>query len=302
LISKFAPIDSTVLISGESGTGKELAAKAIHQNSPRKSLPFIAINCAVLSKELLESELFGYEKGAFTGAIAQKKGKFELAEGGTIFLDEIGELDPNIQAKLLRFLQEREFERVGGIKTLKADVRIIAATNRMLKEDVEKGLFRQDLYFRLNVLQITMPSLRERKSDIPLLADYFVNKYANKCGRDVSGISDKVRQLLSQYDWYGNVRELENTIERAVVLSVSDMILPEDLPDELIESMTPELSEADDFHSQVKAAKQQIIIRAIENASGNYSDAAEKLRIHPNNLHRIIRNLEIKNEINEIVK
>lgn len=301
LISKFAPTDSTVLITGESGTGKELAAKAIHQNSPRKNKPFMAINCAVLSKDLLESELFGYEKGAFTGALTQKKGKIEMAEGGTVFLDEIGELEPNIQAKLLRFLQERWFERVGGTKPIKADVRIIAATNRNLKQEAEKGNFREDLFFRLNVLQIKMPSLSERKNDILLLTQYFIQKSAKNCGREVRGVSEKVRQILTQYEWRGNVRELENIVERAVVLSLTETILPEDLPDELLESFKAETEEIDDFHSQVKEAKQQIIIKALASCNGNYSEAAEKLGIHPNNLHRIIRTLELKNQIKEII-
>ncbi len=299
LISKFAPTDSTVLITGESGTGKELAAKSIHQNSPRNNKPFVAINCAVLSKELLESELFGYEKGAFTGAVSQKKGKIELAEGGTLFLDEIGELEPNIQAKLLRFLQEREFERVGGAKPLKADVRILAATNRNLKQEAENGNFRSDLFFRLNVLQMKMPSLNERKADIILLTQYFIKKYAEKCSREVSGISEKVRNILNQYEWRGNVRELENVIERAVVLSVTEKILPEDLPDELLESVDFSSGEPEDFHQQVKESKQKIIIKALENTNGNYAEAAEKLGIHPNNLHRIIRNLELKDQIKE---
>lgn len=301
LISKFAPTDSTVLITGESGTGKELAAKAIHQNSLRKNKPFVAINCAVLSKELLESELFGYEKGSFTGAASQKKGKFEIAEGGTVFLDEIGELEPNIQAKLLRFLQEREFERIGGTKPIKADVRILAATNRNLKQEAEKGNFREDLFFRLNVLQIKMPSLSERKNDIILLSQFFIKKYAEKCGRDVRGVSEKVRQILTQYEWRGNIRELENIIERAVVLSLTETILPEDLPEELLESFKSEPEEVDDFHIQVKEAKQQIIIKALANSNGNYSEAAEKLGIHTNNLHRIIRNLELKNQIKETI-
>ncbi len=299
LISKFAPTDSTVLITGESGTGKELAAKAIHQNSPRNNKPIIVINCAVLSKELLESELFGYEKGAFTGAASQKKGKIELAEGGTIFLDEIGELEPNIQAKLLRFLQEREFDRVGGTKPIQSNVRILAATNRNLREEVEKGNFREDLFFRLNVLQIKMPSLRERKTDIPLLSQFFIKKYAEKCCREVRGTSEKVRRMLNEYEWRGNVREIENVIERAIVLGMADTILPEDLPEEILESVNSEPDKTDDFHSQVKEAKQQIIIKAIENANGNYSEAAEKLGIHPNNLHRIIRNLALKEEIKE---
>jgi Nif-specific regulatory protein len=295
LISKVAPSDSTVLISGESGTGKELIAKAVHQNSLRCNKPFVAINCAVLNENLLEAELFGYEKGAFTGAITQKKGKLDLAEGGTVFLDEIGELAPPLQAKLLRVLQEREFERVGGTQIIKANVRVIAATNRNLIEEGKKGEFRQDLYFRLNVVQLKIPPLRERKTDIPLLIQHFIKKYSEKCNRRVTGLSDKARKILVNYDWRGNVRELENVIERAIVLGSTDIVLPEDLPEEIAGSEISEQTEAADFHEQLKNAKQRIILDALEKSGGNYSEAARGLGIHPNNLHRLIRNLGMKN-------
>ncbi|HSP06498.1 MAG TPA: sigma 54-interacting transcriptional regulator, partial [Acidobacteriota bacterium] len=229
LIGKVAPVDATVLIVGESGTGKELAARAIHLNSPRCGKPLVAINCANLSENLLESELFGYEKGAFTGAHALKKGRIEAEEGGTLFLDEISELALPLQARLLRVLQEREFERVGGTRPVQVDVRLIAATNKDLHQAVKDGKFRDDLFYRLNVVQIKLPPLRERKDDIPLLASYFAAMYARKCGRKVEGISPEARRLLMEYNWPGNIRELQNTMERAVVLGNEDLILPEDL-------------------------------------------------------------------------
>ncbi|HEX8118204.1 MAG TPA: sigma 54-interacting transcriptional regulator, partial [Pyrinomonadaceae bacterium] len=229
-IARVAAADTTVLVRGESGTGKELAARALHQNSPRRERPFVAINCAALTETLLESELFGHERGAFTGAIAQKKGKLEVADGGTLFLDEVGELAPALQAKLLRVLQEREFERVGGTRTIRVDVRVVAATNRDLEEAVRKGGFRQDLYYRLNVVSFEMPPLRERREDIPLLASYFVSKYASKFKRRVTGLSPEARACLVNYDWPGNVRELENAVERAVVMCTGEIIGVDDLP------------------------------------------------------------------------
>jgi two-component system response regulator HydG len=303
LISKIAPTNSTVLISGESGTGKELAAKAIYQNSSRRAKPFIAVNCAVMSENLVEAELFGYEKGAFTGATQMKRGKLEQFDGGTIFFDEIAELSPNVQAKLLRVLQERQFERLGGTKTIKVDVRLIAATNRSLVEEVKKGTFREDLFFRLNVLQIHMPPLRDRKSDIPLLAQHFVKKHVEKCGRKVGGLSDDARQMLVDSQWQGNVRELENIIERAIVLGAGETITPEDLPKDLrkdtetAEKPAPEIAaarEIQDYYEQIKLFKQQIIRDALLKSNNNYSEAARGLGIHPNNLHRIMRGLEIK--------
>jgi two-component system, NtrC family, response regulator HydG len=230
-ISKVAPTDATVLINGESGTGKELVARAMHRNSKRAQKPFVAVNCAALSEFLLESELFGHERGAFTGALAQKKGRLEIAAGGTLFLDEIGELTPPLQVKLLRVLQEREFERVGGTLTIKADVRVIAATNKNLEQAMDAAEFRHDLYYRLNVVSLDVPPLRERAEDIMLLATYFLNKYAASCHRKLNGFSEEARVCLTSYDWPGNVRELANAIERAVVLGTSDLILAEDLPE-----------------------------------------------------------------------
>lgn len=227
-ISKIAPTDATVLIGGESGTGKELAARAIHRNSKRAQKSFMAVNCAALSESLLESELFGHERGAFTGAIAQKKGRLEIAEGGTVFLDEIGELSPALQVKLLRVLQEREFERVGGTLTIKVDVRVIAATNKNLDDAMARGEFRHDLYYRLNVVSLDMPPLRERREDIMLLASYFLDKYGTRCNRRFKGFSDDARACLLSHDWPGNVRELENAIERAVVLGTRDYISAEE--------------------------------------------------------------------------
>ena len=227
-ISKIAPTDATVLIGGESGTGKELAARAIHRNSKRAQKSFVAVNCAALSESLLESELFGHERGAFTGALVQKKGRFEIADSGTVFLDEIGELTPALQVKLLRVLQEREFERVGGTLTIKVDVRVIAATNKNLEDAMAHGEFRHDLYYRLNVVSLDMPALRERREDIMLLASYFAEKYGARCNRKVKGISANARARLLAYDWPGNVRELENAIERAVVLGTTDLIRAED--------------------------------------------------------------------------
>ncbi len=236
LIQKVAKTRATVLITGESGTGKELVARAIHYNSPRQNKPFISVNCAALPESLLESELFGHEKGSFTGAVSMRKGRFELADKGTLFLDEVSEMSPTLQVKLLRVLQEREFERVGGTKTLKVDVRIIAASNRDLKEEVEAGHFREDLFYRLNVVHIHLPPLRERPDDIPLLVAHFLQKYAQEVGRQRVEISPEALNLIYTYTWPGNVRELENAIERAVILSSGQEITPEHLPPHLFQS------------------------------------------------------------------
>jgi Nif-specific regulatory protein len=297
LISKVAPTDSTVLISGESGTGKELAARAIHQNSKRVSKPFVAVNCAALAESLLESELFGHEKGAFTGAVAQKKGRLEIADGGTLFLDEVGEISPALQVKLLRVLQEREFERVGGSRTIKVDIRLVAATNQDLEKAIEEGRFRQDLFYRLNVVSIEMPPLRERREDIPLLASYFVEKYGAKCNRRLKGISLDARMRLKNYDWPGNVRELENAMERGVVLGTTEQILPEDLPEALLETAAAESQQSAKYHEAVAQTKKQIILDAMEQASGNYTEAARILEVHPNYLHRLIRNLNLREQL-----
>jgi transcriptional regulator with GAF, ATPase, and Fis domain len=294
LISRVAPTDSTILICGESGTGKELVARAIHRNSPRAAHAFVAINCAALTETLLESELFGHEKGAFTGAVVQKRGKLEVADGGTVFLDEIAELTPAFQAKLLRVLEEHEFERVGGVRTIPVNLRVLAATNKDLTEAVRRGAFRPDLYYRLNVVALTMPPLRERKADIPSLASYFAAKYARRSRRQVLGVSPEALALLAHYDWPGNVRELENAIERAVVLGSTELILPEDLPEALLEAQGNSGLPTTTYHEAVGAAKRQVVLRALEQAGGNYTEAARLLGLHPNNLHRLIRNLDLR--------
>jgi Nif-specific regulatory protein len=293
-IAKIAPSNSTVLIRGESGTGKELAARAIHRGSKRADRPFVAVNCAALTDTLLESELFGHEKGAFTGAIAQTKGKLEVADGGTLFLDEVGEMSPQLQSKLLRVLQEREFQRVGATRTLHVDIRVITATNKNLDEAIRNGSFRQDLYFRLNVVDITMPALRERREDIVLLAKHFTARYSQLCKRRVTGLSAEALECLISYDWPGNVRELENAIERAVVLGSTERIQPEDLPEFLIERMASDNQSTGKYYESVKEAKKVIILKALQQTSGNYTEAAKLLGVHPNNLHRLIRNVNLK--------
>lgn len=293
-VSRVAGRDSTVLISGESGTGKELVARAVHTNSGRADKPFVAINCAAITETLLESELFGHERGAFTGAVSQKKGKLEVAEGGTVFLDEIGELAMPMQAKLLRVLQEREFERVGGTRPIKLDVRLIAATNRDLKDASRTGAFRADLYYRLNVVSLHMPALRERRDDIPMLAAFFARQYGEKVKRPVAGISPEARACLTRYDWPGNVRELENAIERAVVLGSTELILAEDLPDSILEETAAAGEPVSALHDGIREAKKMLIERAIEQANGNYTDAAKILGVHPNHLFRLIRTLNLK--------
>jgi Nif-specific regulatory protein len=293
MVYRVAPLNTTVLITGESGTGKELVARAIHDNSGRRSRPFIAVNCAALTESLLESELFGHEKGAFTGALAKKKGKFEIADGGTVFLDEIGELAPSLQAKLLRVLQQREFERVGGTATLTLDVRVIAATNRDLAVEAQRKAFREDLYHRLNVVTIRIPPLRERPEDILPLARLFAERAARRCGRRLVGFSSQAEALLLSYCWPGNVRELENAIERAVVLGETDHILLEDLPETVLDAARAP-AEAGAFHGVIGQAKREAIIRAWSEANGNYKGAAELLGLHPNSLLRLIRNLGLR--------
>jgi Nif-specific regulatory protein len=297
-IERVAPTNSAVLICGESGTGKELAAHAIHVNSPRAIKPFVVINCAALAETLLESELFGHERGAFTGAIAQKKGKLEVAHGGTVFLDEIGELAPHLQSRLLRFLQDHKIERLGSTRSIELDVRVVAATNRNLDEAIAKGIFRADLYHRLNVMKVTMPPVRERRADIPLLASYFVAKYSHACKRTVNGIAVAARALLQSYEWPGNVRELENAIERAIVLGSADVIEPDDLPERILESANSGKPMAK-YYEAIKQAKRDLILNALEQANGNYTEAANALGVHPNNLHRLIRTLDLKTAIGD---
>jgi len=292
-IAKVAPSNSTVLILGESGTGKELIARALHRNSLRAAGPFVAINCAALAENLLESELFGHERGAFTGAITQKRGKLELAEGGTVFLDEIGELSPLLQAKLLRVLQEREMERVGGTKTIHLNIRLLAATNRNLEQAVQKGDFRRDLFYRLNVVSLTAPALRERPEDTLPLAEHFAKKYAAECGRKIVGLAPEVRAYLQSYSWPGNVRELENAIERAVVLGSADMVLAEDLPENIRESRSAAVS-ASMYEEAVEAAKRQVVLQAFDQVNHDHEAAAKILGLHPNYLHKLIRTMNLK--------
>jgi DNA-binding NtrC family response regulator len=293
-LTRVAPADSTVLIEGESGTGKELAARALHRNSSRARKPFVAINCAAIPESLLEDDLFGHERGSFTGAVGQKKGRLEIADGGVVFLDEIGELAPPLQVKLLRVLQEREFERVGGTRPIKVDIRLIAATNCDLNEAVRTGRFRQDLYYRLAVVKMRMPSLRERREDILLLARHFVQKYARRCKVKAKPVSREAMDCLANHDWPGNVRELENAIEHALVLGHSDTVLPEDLPESVLErGLSPEMNEGR-YHWRVKELKKQLIMEAVEQTRGNYVEAAGILGVHPNYLHRLIRNLGLK--------
>ncbi len=250
IIKKVAPSTTTILITGETGTGKELVANAIHVNSPRKRNPFIKINCSAIAENLIESELFGYEKGAFTGAVSSKQGRFELAHKGTLFLDEIGDLPREIQVKLLRVIQDHEFERVGGLQTIKVDVRLVAATNRNLQQSVKEGSFREDLFYRFNVMPIYVPPLRERKEDIPPLVSYFIEKFNRKLDRRITGVDPEVMELFQDYDWPGNIRELENLAERLVLMAKGDQIVMGDVPAELIEAV-----EAQDTHVGIRREK-----------------------------------------------
>jgi len=301
-LARVAPAESTVLIEGESGTGKELAARAVHRNSRRGNKPFVAINCAAIPESLLESDLFGHERGAFTGASALKKGRLEVADGGVVFLDEIGELAPGLQVKLLRVLQEREFERVGGTHPIKVDIRLVAATNRDLDEAVRKGEFRQDLYYRLAVMRLTMPPLRERREDIPMLTRHFLQKYANRAKVKPKPVSREAMAALVHYEWPGNVRELENAIERALVMVSSDTVLLDDLPESLLEQETPADMHEGKYQAGVKGFKKQLIVDALEQTRGNYVEAAGILGMHPNNLHRLIRNLGMKESLQEMLR
>ncbi|MDR1239011.1 MAG: sigma 54-interacting transcriptional regulator [Treponema sp.] len=279
LIAQVAPSDATVLITGESGTGKELIAVELHRLSKRTGAPLIKINCAALPESIIESELFGHEKGAFTGAIRERKGRFELAHKGTIFLDEIGELSPQIQAKLLRVLQERELERVGGTSTIKVDVRLITATNRNLDEEVKAGRFREDLYYRLNVFPLHIPPLRERKSDLILLADHFAEKYAEKNGKLIKRISTPALDLLTSYSWPGNVRELENCIERAVILSTDTVIHSYNLPPSLQSAGSTNTGPTTTLEAALSRLEKELIVEALKIADGNMAAAARRLGI-----------------------
>jgi Nif-specific regulatory protein len=279
LIAQVSKSNTTVLIRGESGTGKELVANAIHYNSLRVSKPFIKVNCAALPETVIESELFGHEKGAFTGAVGQRKGRFELAHGGTIFFDEVGDLSPATQIKFLRVLQEKEFERVGGIATVKTDVRVIAATNRNLKTLVEEEKFREDLYYRLNVFPIYMPPLRERKTDILLLADYFVEKYSKANHKNICRISTPAIDMLMSYHWPGNVRELENCIERAVILSNDDVIHGHHLPPTLQTAEATGTASGGNLQETLDNLERELILDALKSSRGNKTKAARLLGI-----------------------
>jgi Nif-specific regulatory protein len=279
MISQVAPSDATVLITGESGTGKELVAAEVHRLSKRAAHPLIKVNCAALPESIIESELFGHEKGAFTGAYSQRKGRFELANRGTIFLDEIGELPPRIQVKLLRVLQERELERVGGASTIRVDVRLVAATNRNLDEEVKAGRFREDLYYRFNVFPLHMPPLRERKSDIVLLADHFAEKYAGKNGKLIRRISTPAIDLLTSYSWPGNVRELENCIERAVILSTDTVIHSYNLPPSLQTASSTNTEPTTTLEAALSRMEKELIVEALKLSNGNMAAAARRLGI-----------------------
>ncbi len=280
-ISLVAPSEAAVLILGESGTGKELFANAIHQNSLRKNGPFVKINCAAIPETLLESELFGHEKGAFTGAVKKKQGKFQHAHTGSIFLDEIAEMNAATQAKILRVLQEQEFEPVGSVQPVKVDIRVIAATNQDLEERIKQGSFREDLFYRLNVVSVEIPPLRERREDIMPLADFFLKKYARKNRRLIKGFKSETAEVLKRYDWPGNVRELENAVERSVILARGEVITPEDLPDSIREARKPPSRDPVDIakSKSLKDMEKEMILRTLKETGGNRTRAADILGI-----------------------
>ena len=294
LSRKAADSRATVLLLGESGVGKEVFARAIHSWSDRRAEPFIAINCVGLSRELLESELFGHEKGAFTGAHRLKKGKLELADHGTVLLDEVGDISPELQTKLLRFLQERSFERVGGIKPITVDVRIIAATNRDLETAVREGHFRDDLYHRLNVVPITLPPLRERREDIPALAQSFLERFSRETKKAFTEIAPEAMDRLVAYGWPGNVRELGNVIERAVVLGRPPRVLPVDLPPRVIVAETSGRAEGASYHDAVNAHRRQLLVAALDRTGGNRAAAAAALGLHRTHFLRLLKALRIE--------
>ena len=294
LAKKAATSNATVMLLGESGTGKEIFARNIHNWSERKDKPFVTINCVGLSKELLESELFGHEQGAFTGAHQRKRGKLELAHGGTVFFDEIGDISQELQAKLLRFLQEREFERVGGVSPISVDVRVIAATNRDLEIALEKGLFREDLYHRLNVVPVSLPPLRERREDIPVLSDYFLRKYSTATTRNLNEITPEAMERLVAYDWPGNVRELANVIERAVVLGSGPTVGLEDLPGRILTREARAFSHVYSYREGVNAARKGLVLRALSRTRGNRSAAAKMLGLEAKYLLKLMKALQIE--------
>jgi DNA-binding NtrC family response regulator len=302
MIDKVADTPSNVLITGESGTGKELIAAALHYSSSRKDQAFIKINCAAIPRELMESELFGHERGAFTGAVSSKPGRFELASSGTLFLDEIAEIPIEMQVKLLRVIQESEFERVGGISTIKVDVRLVVATNRTLQQEVEEGRFREDLYYRLNVIPINLPSLRERRDDIPLLIEHFIKKYNAKLNRQVRGITPEALNLLNNHDWPGNIRELENVIERCLLFADHLEIQPVDLPEELLgssnnlpgASMEEDASMKDIVKQATAELEKDLIIAALAETSGNVTQAAKRLKISRKSLQNKMKDFGLR--------
>ncbi len=296
MIRKVAPVTATVLIEGKSGTGKELVAKAIHFNSPRHDKPFIAVNCSALAENLLESELFGHEKGAFTGAVSMNKGRFEVADGGTLFLDEIGELSQNLQVKLLRVLQDKIVERVGGFRPISVNIRLIVATNKTLKEEVQQGRFREDFFYRINVMHISLPPLRERQEDIRLLVDHFIAKYANerKSAPPVTGIEQEVDRLLIEYDWPGNVRELENVIERAMILCTGNIISTNDLPKDFKAHINDTkfldgIPEGAKLDETIALIEKKMIKRALNLTNHVQSNAADLLGIGKSGLNKKIK-------------
>ncbi|MBW2148954.1 MAG: sigma-54-dependent Fis family transcriptional regulator [Deltaproteobacteria bacterium] len=302
MIEKIAPTDSTVLIIGESGTGKELVAKSIHSNSDRKNQPFVPVNCGAIPESLLESELFGHEKGAFTGAVKARTGRFEKAHRGTIFLDEVGDMSPLLQTKLLRVLQEREFERIGGTKSIRVDIRIIAATHRNLEEEIQKGNFREDLYYRLNVIPIIIPPLRERKSDIPLLIQHFLQRFNGASSRKIKGISNEALKILVEYHWPGNVRELENLIERFVILADESEISKKDLPEKMLhharEGTTkkrPSKTEID-LNTTVSQFERELIMQALNKTHWVKNRAAGLLHLKRTTLVEKMKRNNIYNE------
>ena len=301
-IRKVAPSSATVLIEGESGTGKELVARSIHFNSPRREKPFVAVNCSALAENLLESELFGHDKGAFTGAVATKKGRFELADGGTLFLDEIGELSPNLQVKLLRVLQEKVFERVGGVRTISVDIRILAATNKDLQQEMQDGRFREDLYYRLNVVHLVLPPLKARQEDIRLLVNHFIKKYASerRSAAPVTGVDQEVDRLFYDYSWPGNIRELENVIERVMILCPGEIMRVSDLPkgfkDNVYNTLHLEGIPADaKLYDTLATIEKALIERALKMSNNVQSHAAAMLGIGKSGLNQKIKkyNLEV---------
>ncbi len=312
VIERVADTPSTVLLTGESGTGKELIARALHENSSRRDKPFIRVNCAAIPRDLIESELFGYEKGAFTGAVTSKPGRFELANEGTLFLDEIGEIPVNMQVKLLRAIQEQEFERVGGIKTIRVSVRLVAATNRELAEEIQAGRFREDLYYRLNVVQVRLPPLRERKSDIPLLVDHFVRRFRERLKKNVVGVSEPAMERLLAHPWPGNIRELENVIERCILFTDGTHVAMTDLPEEVLagrptkservepQKDAPESGEAPGLKEAVRQAairvERELIVKALEQTGGNVTHTARLLKISRKSLQTKMKELGLREE------